>query len=288
MVVIAIIAILAAILFPVFAQAKAAAKKAASISNLKQVGTATQIYLADYDDTFPLAYVPGDPRGYDFDRLVPVPKWLNPATPFQQTAMDNFWGNSIEPYTKNTGILNDPVTQTVDVTQAIFNSVTPPASVTAAISYTFNGLMNGYQATAVSNPSEVPVYWTGRGKAALRGFGYASPYMFCRQADQVCRYSPPTASCSLNVNGQESGLSKNSRGTGWDVHNRGLIFSYSDTSTKWRRNGVYTTGTTDPRTDPYSNYEGTNEPTLEWYDQYGCHAYLFRPDREGWDAATAF
>jgi len=50
LVVIAIIAILAAILFPVFAQAKAAAKTTATLSNLKQVGTSGQIYLADYDD----------------------------------------------------------------------------------------------------------------------------------------------------------------------------------------------------------------------------------------------
>jgi prepilin-type N-terminal cleavage/methylation domain-containing protein len=53
LVVIAIIAILAAILFPVFAQAKNAAKKTASLSNLKQIGTAAQLYMGDYDDTTP-------------------------------------------------------------------------------------------------------------------------------------------------------------------------------------------------------------------------------------------
>jgi len=52
LVVIAIIAILAAILFPVFAQAKAAAKKTADLSNLKQIGTATTLYMGDYDDMF--------------------------------------------------------------------------------------------------------------------------------------------------------------------------------------------------------------------------------------------
>jgi len=50
LVVIAIIAILAAILFPVFAQAKEAAKKTSCLSNSKQIGIAHQTYMADYDD----------------------------------------------------------------------------------------------------------------------------------------------------------------------------------------------------------------------------------------------
>ncbi len=53
LVVIAIIAILAAILFPVFAQAKRAAKKTVSISNKNQIGKAVLIYLTDYDDAYP-------------------------------------------------------------------------------------------------------------------------------------------------------------------------------------------------------------------------------------------
>src|SRR5438270_9796759 len=49
LVVIAIIAILAAILFPVFAQAREAARKAACQSNLKQIGSALAMYRDDYD-----------------------------------------------------------------------------------------------------------------------------------------------------------------------------------------------------------------------------------------------
>lgn len=60
LVVIAIIAILAAILFPVFAQAKAAAKKTACISNLKQIGSAITLYMGDWDDVFPHAVDPVD------------------------------------------------------------------------------------------------------------------------------------------------------------------------------------------------------------------------------------
>lgn len=53
LVVIAIIAILAAILFPVLATAKATAKKATDISNLKQLGLAFNMYLADNDEVYP-------------------------------------------------------------------------------------------------------------------------------------------------------------------------------------------------------------------------------------------
>src|ERR1700738_4569812 len=65
LVVIAIIAILAALLFPVFAQARAKARQAACLSNLKQIGYALHMYLQDYDEQMPnccwFARVWGDP-----------------------------------------------------------------------------------------------------------------------------------------------------------------------------------------------------------------------------------
>ena len=53
LVVIAIIAILAAILFPVFAQAREKARQASCLSNMKQMGTAFMLYIDDYDETYP-------------------------------------------------------------------------------------------------------------------------------------------------------------------------------------------------------------------------------------------
>jgi prepilin-type N-terminal cleavage/methylation domain-containing protein/prepilin-type processing-associated H-X9-DG protein len=61
LVVITIIAVLAAILFPVFAQAKRAAKSAVCISNTKQMALAYVLYTQDYDDvTVPMYYYDGD------------------------------------------------------------------------------------------------------------------------------------------------------------------------------------------------------------------------------------
>lgn len=56
LVVIAIIAILAAILFPVFAQAREKARQASCLSNQKQIGTGLMMYVQDYDETYPSAY----------------------------------------------------------------------------------------------------------------------------------------------------------------------------------------------------------------------------------------
>jgi prepilin-type N-terminal cleavage/methylation domain-containing protein/prepilin-type processing-associated H-X9-DG protein len=56
LVVIAIIAILAAILFPVFAQAREQARQTVCISNVRQIGLAVRMYVQDYDETMPIFY----------------------------------------------------------------------------------------------------------------------------------------------------------------------------------------------------------------------------------------
>jgi len=74
LVVIAIIAILAAILFPVFAQARAKARQAVCLSNLKQMGLAAMSYSQDYDETMPTGYwnvPPSSTYVYWFDIIMP-------------------------------------------------------------------------------------------------------------------------------------------------------------------------------------------------------------------------
>ncbi|CAN5568746.1 hypothetical protein BH11ARM1_BH11ARM1_08350 [soil metagenome] len=83
LVVIAIIAILAAILFPVFAQAKVAAKKTADLSNVKQLNLAVQMYGGDNDDTFPFCW------GYGGNSIP--------------------WHQAVDPYSKNLQIWKSPV-----------------------------------------------------------------------------------------------------------------------------------------------------------------------------------
>lgn len=72
LVVIAIIAILAAILFPVFAQAREKARQTTCASNQKQIGLAFTQYSQDFDETLPDVDIPGNPStaGGPWDRLI--------------------------------------------------------------------------------------------------------------------------------------------------------------------------------------------------------------------------
>jgi prepilin-type N-terminal cleavage/methylation domain-containing protein len=56
LVVIAVIALLAALLFPVFAQARDRARMSACLSNMRQIGAALMLYVQDYDDIYPRTY----------------------------------------------------------------------------------------------------------------------------------------------------------------------------------------------------------------------------------------
>jgi prepilin-type N-terminal cleavage/methylation domain-containing protein/prepilin-type processing-associated H-X9-DG protein len=83
LVVIAIIAILAAILFPVFAQAREKARSISCLSNTKQMGAGLMQYLQDYDETIILNSYGGAPTG-------------------------SSWPDHLQPYVKNNGILVCP------------------------------------------------------------------------------------------------------------------------------------------------------------------------------------
>ncbi|MCW3094478.1 MAG: prepilin-type N-terminal cleavage/methylation domain [Chthonomonadaceae bacterium] len=115
LVVIAIIAILAAILFPVFAQAREKARQTSCMSNLKQLGTSVIMYVQDYDETFPSGRV------------------SQTDTAAQLAAHHGQgWGGQVYAYVKSAGVYKCPD----DSTQTIAASGATPAL--TPVSYLFN------------------------------------------------------------------------------------------------------------------------------------------------------
>jgi prepilin-type N-terminal cleavage/methylation domain-containing protein/prepilin-type processing-associated H-X9-DG protein len=151
LVVIAIIAILAAILFPVFAQAREKARQTSCLSNIKQIGTAMMMYVQDYDETYPRAQYCVIPT------LVPgAPATSNTTCTFASTAtgqvtgggqlMNHFkWYSWLYPYTKNVQIFFCPSRKTDDQTWNLGGQI--------ANGYALNLSVTGFAAGAFDNPS---------------------------------------------------------------------------------------------------------------------------------------
>jgi prepilin-type N-terminal cleavage/methylation domain-containing protein/prepilin-type processing-associated H-X9-DG protein len=150
LVVIAIIAILAAILFPVFAQAREAARTSVCLSNVKQVSLGVLMYVQDYDETFPNEREPNE---------------YNPGNngePFPN--QDGTWRFYVQPYLKNTQIFHCPDdTRNVGWSEGVQDMITYDNCSSEAncwannhnglnhLTYTYNGYMFNH-CTAPASP----------------------------------------------------------------------------------------------------------------------------------------
>jgi len=156
LVVIAIIAILAAILFPVFAQAKLAAKGAAALSNVKQDTLAEIMYQNDFDDNFVLSTA-----------------WNTGNDPvcFPSAGIcASSWVWLVQPYQKNADIDNDPMAPGVPDPAGSGLPTAAWISIFNSVGYNYGGLSPYIQtgtnppgtqvvnSTSLTNPAGMPMF----------------------------------------------------------------------------------------------------------------------------------
>ncbi len=189
LVVIAIIAILAAILFPVFAQAKSAAKKAAGIAQAKQTGTGILLYTTDSDDQFPCGLVPNlsvatvTYRTGDFSPQNPAGWWNMGGTATAEYQL--VWNNAIFPYTKNYQMMDMPGTNQ----QAALGTPGAQLATPYANNLSYNGLLQYMSTTSVSAVSTLPLLWQGFGNYSYKGSAVLTPRLNCN-ATGPCMFNP--------------------------------------------------------------------------------------------------
>jgi prepilin-type N-terminal cleavage/methylation domain-containing protein len=275
LVVIAIIAILAAILFPVFAQAREKARQTSCVSNCKQMATATLMYCQDYDELLPFSY--GTLNGNWLTQASGVPYVGDTPPGWRSTAdywvagMGQYWGNIVQPYTKNYGTLNCPSAATQSALTGTQGAGSPAPEKT---SLAYNGLLHSYALAGINSPATVPMITESNGKGFFKGYQSGNPFLRCAPNALPCTYTPAAAGCSATNNGTTSGVFQFiARG---DVHTGGQSYAYSDGHVKFRRLSMNTTGLNDPTYEAWARY--TAAGFISTYYTDGCHVYFFRPD----------
>jgi prepilin-type N-terminal cleavage/methylation domain-containing protein/prepilin-type processing-associated H-X9-DG protein len=153
LVVIAIIAILAAILFPVFAQARAKARQTSCLSNMRQIGTALMMYTQDYDEM--LAGVDlsdGYAAGYGRDL-----GWNEPFDAAQPATYRN-WARDLQPYIKNYAVYKCPDARprtSVNGGNPPYNECSKTFPNCYDTSYALNGIVESRPIAAITAPADI-------------------------------------------------------------------------------------------------------------------------------------
>jgi len=249
LVVIAIIAILAAILFPVFAQAREKARQATCQSNLKQIGNAIMMYVQDYDETYPI----NDGRGN-----VPAFYTQPPdARGVASVARMGVWATTLQPYIKSYRIYQCPSCP-LDTT-----TLSAPLNAGATeypISYAYNGQLACSNLASITSPATCINFWEAYGKASIRNYAISTPTLSTPGPPHP-RFS--SSDCALYV--QRVPIT-----TSYFVHGNGSNYLYCEGHVKW------VSASTDYHYSPWAEIDGNGIPGSYWSDDRGC-AWLFRP-----------
>jgi prepilin-type N-terminal cleavage/methylation domain-containing protein len=137
LVVIAIIAILAAILFPVFARAREQARKTTCLSNLKEIGLASLMYVQDYDETFPWLMQDGrtNDNSTGLSKNLPFgpPNWSVDINKKRGLFMEYVF----QPYIKNLQLFNCP---TLEPDKPILDAAGLPMNEYGSYGFAYGGV----------------------------------------------------------------------------------------------------------------------------------------------------
>jgi prepilin-type N-terminal cleavage/methylation domain-containing protein/prepilin-type processing-associated H-X9-DG protein len=159
LVVIAIIAILAAILFPVFAQAREKARAISCLSNMKQFSLGVLMYVQDYDESFPLA---------NFYDIVHYPSY--DANAYQWSSQ-----RCIGPYIKNGDIFRCPDDSITGSAQSWYSGGMPTTIKPYPLSYIANAFDGGSTYWNINGVGVIQQIWNPSGPTATADAGIPAP-----------------------------------------------------------------------------------------------------------------
>jgi prepilin-type N-terminal cleavage/methylation domain-containing protein/prepilin-type processing-associated H-X9-DG protein len=212
LVVIAIIAILAAILFPVFAQAREKARQTTCLSNLKQIGLGFEMYKQDYDGIYPInrERADSDPTMSDAEETIA-------------------WPELVEPYIKSGKVTNPD--GTTSFTQGIYHCPSDSGTIVGP-SYSINAWLEfGFAESAMNRPAETIVLAEKRGAIEEEHFvWWVAPWPTWPVAQNTTIDATEEAINAIDASSPENAHEVALR---TQRHNKGANWLYADGHSKW-------------------------------------------------------
>jgi prepilin-type N-terminal cleavage/methylation domain-containing protein/prepilin-type processing-associated H-X9-DG protein len=211
LVVIAVIAILAAILFPVFAQAREKAHQAQCLTHLRQIGMALKLYVQDYDERFPAQYAASDEI-------------------HQVSDAQGMWCQQIQPYLRSLDLLHCPSDNISDALRA-----TSPCAAEARNAPGLPALSYGVNWMLVLNTPGLPLARIPRPSQTLLVADCTEPWTFqaCPETDRKgvrwshIAYANGPPACN-RTGGSHFGPHGGHSGAGHERHIAGSNLCYVD------------------------------------------------------------
>jgi len=246
LVVITIIAVLAAILFPVFARARESARRTSCLSNLKQIGLGALMYSQDYDEKFMLIEVNGQTNS-------------NKSNPFG-------WADALEPYLKSTQIFQCPSEPNGPAGPSGDFAISPWTH--QYTDYWYNLMVHRKSISSLDNPSLTVL--SGDGGSVNNGDDNSvAAYGYSRYATGGGSSSCGTASAYKKdfEHGDIAGELARIINDGYKRHLDGANFAFADGHAKWFKS--YTEGPNKFRsTAVYNSCTGTKHGNPTFGFQY--------------------
>jgi len=220
LVVIAVIAILAAILYPVFSIAREKARQTGCLSNLRQIGTGVQMYLQDYDGTYPTNPWPNgqaNPMVPPMD-FSPYYVKLNPYVKNYQLFVCPSRGNGKYGQPRLEDLVETEKRDNCNIDTYPQSTPGTNDKLFARVSYNYNEQLYGTLEVEVANTSRMPMMWDGNSIWCGAGAGF--------QISAVHPMLEPGHTGDCYVPAFENG---------WAVmrHNGGLNMSFADGHVKF-------------------------------------------------------
>ena len=277
LVVLGILVILFAIVYPAIAKSIEATQKTHALSNLKHLSAAFLQYSVDHEGHLPYAFAWDElDAKWRFDTGLPKPVAIPSGWPSESDYSEEsvqkgdlfHWSHAVHRYTKSFDLYEAPGLPTSSLIPSSMTRTSEPAK----CSFTFNGLLHHYPLSNVQNPSRTPLLWMGFGRTTLMGFAATNPYLHCSDSTSSgdCQYKPIGGPKGSLFGIKDSSIRAESM---W-VYGKGAPIAYIDGSARMQN---FAARKNDPSREPFESYDSKGVP-ISYFSQ-NLVPDLFKPDQ---------